>query len=176
MTSTRTADARKNGIDAPTGNQYLTFVLAGEEYGVEILNVQEVKAWENVTRIPNSPAYVKGVLDLRGAIVPIVDLRIRFGMPIQDYTPTTVILILKLEQSGYTQIIGIVVDAMSDVMDIPENQIKAPPDFTGHSNALFIRGLARLDRRLLILLDTEKLLSYEDINELTKQAEGEKAP
>ena len=176
MTTTQTAVTEVGGIHAHLNNQFLTFFLAGEEYGVGILGVQEVKAWEGVTQIPNTPAHVKGVLDLRGAIVPVVDLRTRFGLPAQDYGITTVIIVLRLEQDGESQTIGIVVDAVSDVMDVTENQIKDPPDFTGDAKATFIKGLASLNNKLVILLNTGKLLSHREMAELKEHsAVGETA-
>jgi len=170
MATTHTAAPEKTGMAAHLNNQFLTFFLAGEEYGVGILDVQEVKAWEGVTQIPNAPVHVKGVLDLRGTIVPIVDLRTRFGLPTQEYGITTVIIVLKLEQAGDTQVIGVVVDAVSDVMDVTENQIKDPPDFTGDSKTLFIKGLASLNNKLVILLNTDKLLSHGELGDLKAHA------
>lgn len=172
MTTTPSAVTGTGGIAAHLSNQYLTFFLAGEEYGVGILDVQEVKAWEGVTQIPNAPAHVKGVLDLRGTIVPIVDLRTRFGLPSQEYGITTVIVVLKLEQAGDSQVIGVVVDAVSDVMDVTDSQIKDAPDFNGDAQSLFIRGLASLNNKLVILLDTNRLLSQGELTELKKQAGG----
>jgi len=158
------------GIAAHLNNQFLTFILDEEEYGVGILDVQEVKAWEEVTHIPNAPAHVKGVMDLRGTIVPIVDLRTRFGLPVQKYSDTTVIIVLKLEQAADTQVIGIVVDAVSDVMDVTTEQIKDPPDFNGDTKTVFIRGLASVDNNLVILLNTDKLLTHGELEELKKHA------
>lgn len=172
MATTPSAVTGTGGIAAHLSNQYLTFFLAGEEYGVGILDVQEVKAWEGVTQIPNAPAHVKGVLDLRGTIVPIVDLRTRFGLPSQEYGITTVIVVLKLEQAGDSQVIGVVVDAVSDVMDVTDSQIKDAPDFNGDAQSLFIRGLASLNNKLVILLDTNRLLSQGELTELKKQAGG----
>ena len=123
-----------------TQNQYLTFFLADEEYGVSILDVQEVRVWDGVTSIPNAPAYVKGVLDLRGVIVPIIDLRMRFNMEKVEYDETTVIVVLKIEVGDKQHIIGIVVDAVSDVLDVNEDQQKAAPEFETSGNTEFISG------------------------------------
>lgn len=146
-----------------TRNQYLTFFLAGEEYGVSILDVQEVKVWEGVTSIPNAPTYVKGVLDLRGVIVPIIDLRIRFNMQSADYDETTVIVVLKIEVDNKEHIIGIVVDAVSDVLDVSSEQQKAAPEFESSGNTEFISGIATVNNKMVILLDTDKLLSRKEI-------------
>jgi len=144
-------------------NQYLTFFLAGEEYGVSILDVQEVRVWDGVTSIPNAPVYVKGVLDLRGNIVPIIDLRIRFNMESVDYDETTVIVVLKIEADGKDHVIGIVVDAVSDVLDVNSEQQKAAPEFDTSSKTEFISGLATVNNKMVILLDTNKLLSRKEI-------------
>ena len=146
-----------------TQTQYLTFFLAGEEYGVSILDVQEVKVWEGVTSIPNAPAYVKGVLDLRGVIVPIIDLRIRFNMESVDYDETTVIVVLKIEVDNKEHIIGIVVEAVSDVLDVNSEQQKAAPEFESSGNTEFISGIATVNNKMVILLDSDKLLSRKEI-------------
>jgi purine-binding chemotaxis protein CheW len=146
-----------------TQNQYLTFFLADEEYGVSILDVQEVRVWDGVTSIPNAPAYVKGVLDLRGVIVPIIDLRMRFNMETVEYDETTVIVVLKIEVGDKQHIIGIVVDSVSDVLDVNEDQQKAAPDFETSENTEFISGLATVNNKMVILLDTNKLLTRKEI-------------
>jgi purine-binding chemotaxis protein CheW len=146
-----------------TQNQYLTFFLADEEYGVSILDVQEVRVWDGVTSIPNAPAYVKGVLDLRGVIVPIIDLRMRFNMETVEYDDTTVIVVLKIEVGEKQHIIGIVVDAVSDVLDVNEDQQKAAPEFETSGNTEFISGLATVNGKMVILLDTNKLLTRKEI-------------
>ena len=146
-----------------TQNQYLTFFLADEEYGVSILDVQEVRVWDGVTSIPNAPVYVKGVLDLRGVIVPIIDLRMRFNMEKVEYDETTVIVVLKIEVGDKQHIIGIVVDAVSDVLDVNEDQQKAAPEFETSGNTEFISGLATVSNKMVILLDTNKLLTRKEI-------------
>jgi len=118
------AAVKNDAIIDEAHDQYLTFSLAGEEYGVDILGVQEVKVWTRVTVLPNTPGYIKGVLDLRGAIVPIIDLRARFGMECVDYDTTTVIIVLKLNIDSRERIIGLVVDSVSDVLDIRHSDIK----------------------------------------------------
>jgi purine-binding chemotaxis protein CheW len=146
-----------------SGNQFLTFFLAGEEYGVSILDVQEVRVWEGVTSIPNAPAYVKGVLDLRGTIVPIIDLRIRFNMPSAEYDDTTVIVVLKINIDNKVQVIGIVVDAVSDVLDVGAEQLKDAPEFETGSNTEFISKLATVNGKMVILLDTARILSKAEL-------------
>lgn len=140
--------------------QYLTFLLGDEEYGVEILRVQEIKGWDRVTSIPNSPHYLCGVLNLRGTIVPVVDLRLRFGMPPLAYTPTTVVVVLKVD--GITQrTVGIVVDGVSDAHNVLPEEIKPAPDFGNSINTDFITGLVSIDDNMMMILNIDRLLSIE---------------
>jgi purine-binding chemotaxis protein CheW len=140
-------------------NQYLTFMLAGEEYGVDILRVQEIKGWDTVATIPNTPAYIKGVLNLRGTIVPIIDLRERFGIERLEYGQTTVVIILKVQGEKRDRIMGMVVDAVSDVYSLTADQVKAPPEFGSAIDTRFVKGLATVDEKLVILLDMDLLLN-----------------
>ncbi|MDX2193765.1 MAG: chemotaxis protein CheW [Gemmatimonadales bacterium] len=144
---------------APAGHaQYLTFVLAGEEYGVDILRVQEIKGWDVPTPIPNTPDHIRGVINLRGTIVPIVDLRRRFGLPVAEYGPMTVVIVLKVHGADRQRIIGIVVDAVSDVCSVGGDELRPPPDFGGAVAVDFVRGLATVGGRMTILLDIDQLL------------------
>ncbi|EGL54745.1 MAG: chemotaxis protein CheW [Pseudomonadota bacterium] len=142
--------------------QYLTFELADEHYGVEILRVQEIKGWDNVTPIPNTPAHVCGVLNLRGVIVPIVDLRLLFQMPFNPYTKTTVVVVLKVE--GITdRVVGIVVDAVSEAQNVDPQMISNAPDLGTVVDTSFIKGITSNDEYMLMLLDIDKLLSVEQV-------------
>lgn len=149
-----------------TKKQYLSFILAGEEYGIDILRVQEIKGWENVTKIPNAPRYVKGVMNLRGVIVPIVDLRTRFGLGEQEYGPTTVVIVLKIETENKQRIMGIVVDAVSDVYDIETDFMKPPPDFGDVVSIEFVQGLATVNEKMVIVLNVNFLLNYSELDSL----------
>jgi purine-binding chemotaxis protein CheW len=140
-------------------NQYLTFLLTGEEYGIDILRVQEIKGMDSIVAIPNTPTYVKGVFNLRGTIVPIIDLRELFGMEKLDYGPTTVVIILKVQSENRTRIMGIVVDAVSDVYSLGTDQMKEPPEFGSTIDTRFLKGLASVDEKLVILLDADLLLN-----------------
>jgi purine-binding chemotaxis protein CheW len=140
-------------------NQYLTFMLAGEEYGVDILRVQEIKGWDTVATIPNTPVYIKGVFNLRGTIVPIIDLRERFGLERMAYGQTTVVIILKVQGEKRDRIMGMVVDAVSDVYSLTADQVKAPPEFGSAIDTRFVKGLATVDEKLVILLDMDLLLN-----------------
>ncbi len=149
------------GADA---EQYLTFMLNGEEYGVDILRVQEIKGWIPTTRIPNTPDYIRGVMNLRGAIVPIIDLRLRFAMPAIEYTATTVVIVLKVHSEGLERTIGFVVDAVSDVYNVSADQFRAAPDFGAHVHTDFIRALATVEEKMVILLDIDHLVSVEELD------------
>jgi len=157
---------RKDLIIDEARDQYLTFSLAGEEYGVDILGVQEVKVWTRVTVLPNTPGYIKGVLDLRGAIVPIIDLRARFGMEYVDYDKTTVIIVLKLNIDNRQRIIGLVVDSVSDVLDIRHSDIKSIDEFDLRSKSEAVTGVATVNSKLVIMLDAAKLLDASEMESL----------
>jgi len=146
---------------APTVQQ-LTFNLAGEEYGVDILSVREIRGWARVTRIPQTPEYLLGVLNLRGAIVPIMDLRLRFGLERESYGDSTVVIIVAIAE----RLFGIVVDAVSDVVDIDPAAIKPVPDMGAVVDTRYLRGLATHVERMVMLLDVEKLMRPEDVETL----------
>jgi purine-binding chemotaxis protein CheW len=137
--------------------QFLTFKLSGQEYGISALKVQEIKGWEKVTPIPNSPAYIRGVLNLRGLIVPVIDLRLRFNLEEIGYTPVTAIVVVNISE----RLAGLVVDSVSDVIEVSEDQRCIAPDFEGHKDREFISGLAQIDGKLLILLDVDRLINPE---------------
>ena len=141
------------------GAQYLTFSLAEEEYGVDILRVQEIRGWEMVTRVPNAPVYVKGVLNLRGAIVPIFDLRERFDLSVQEYTKDTVVIVLRVMAASGMRSIGVVVDAVSDVLNSTKDSITNTPDFGGSVATEYISGLISAGGKMIMLLDVDKLLN-----------------
>ncbi|MBA3493842.1 MAG: purine-binding chemotaxis protein CheW [Gammaproteobacteria bacterium] len=138
--------------------QYLTFVLAGTEYGVDILRVQEIKVWDTATEIPNTPEYIRGIINLRGTIVPIVDLRKRFHMEAVAYTSTTVVVVLKVKGAGGERTMGFVVDAVSDVYNVTVEQIKVAPDFGTSVSTEFVKGLAAVGDKIVILLEIDQLV------------------
>lgn len=156
-------------------NQYLTFIMAGEEYGVDILTVQEIRGWEPTTVVPNSPKYIKGVINLRGTIVPIMDLRTRFNLDQVEYSPTTVVIILKVETDRGERVMGIVVDAVSDVHSISDVDLKSKPEITEDLNSDFIKNLVSVSEKMIILLDVKGLLTFETtkLNSLTELADSE---
>jgi len=148
---------------APAGgrstNEFLSFTLGGEEYGIEILKVQEIRGYETVTAIANAPAFIKGVVNLRGVIVPIVDLRIKFNLGEVTYNEFTVVIILNVAN----RVVGIVVDSVSDVITLPQESIRPAPEFSSTLNTGYIMGLGTIEQRMLILMDIEKLMSSADM-------------
>ena len=151
-----------------TGEQlreFLSFRLGAEEYGIEILKVQEIRGWEQPTAIANTPAFIKGVINLRGIIVPIVDLRLKFKLGEAKYDEFTVVIILSVAK----RVVGAVVDAVSDVLTLAPGQIKPAPEFSAALETQFITGLGTIDERMLILLDIEKLMNSRDM-QLVDQA------
>ena len=152
---------RPSASNAATSNaaEYLTFRLGQEEYGIDILKVQEIRGYEPPTRIANAPDFIKGVVNLRGTIVPIVDMRIKFNCTQADYNTFTVVIILNLRQ----RVVGIVVDSVSDVMELASGSVRAAPDIESAIDNSCILGLGSVGERMLILLDIEKLMSSVDM-------------
>ena len=138
--------------------QVLTFSLNEETYGVDILRVQEIRGWSTVNRIPQTPPHVLGVLNLRGSIVPIIDLRVRFGLASAEFTPLTVIIVLSIKTAKGMSEFGLVVDSVSDVVDIRGEDVKETPNLGGKMNADFIESLATVANRMVILLDVDALI------------------
>lgn len=156
--SQNSTDPRADGV-APAAEQFLTFMLHGEEYGVDILRVQEIKGWESATEIPNTPDYIRGVINLRGTIVPIVDLRRRFAMAAAEYTATTVVIVLKVRAAAsHERTMGFVVDAVSDVYNVTPDQLKPAPDFGADVRVDYVKALATVDDKMVILLDIDRLI------------------
>lgn len=145
--------------EEPMASEYLTFRLGEEEYAIDILKVQEIRGYEPPTAIAYAPAFIKGVINLRGIIVPIVDLRIKFGLGTVEYTPFTVVIILNVAK----RVIGIVVDSVSDVTMLSSGQIRQAPDFSASFDTKYIIGLASIDKRMLIITDIERLMSSRDM-------------
>ncbi|HEB56850.1 MAG TPA: chemotaxis protein CheW [Gammaproteobacteria bacterium] len=166
MDSTQTLSTEQVSIDVgdmTDTDQFLTFMLAGEEYGVDILRVQEIKGWDAVTTIPNTPEYLRGVINLRGTIIPIIDMRIRFGLEKLDYGALTVVIVLKVDSDEKNRVIGIVVDGVSDVYNVPEEEIKPSPDFGSAVDTEFVQGLATIDEKMVIILDIDQMFNSGDL-------------
>ena len=139
------------------GNQYLTFQLENEEYGLEILRVQEIKGYSKVTPLPNTPPEVKGVMNLRGAVVPIIDLRTRFGLPTAEYTRFTVIIVVTVGP----KVVGLVVDGVSDVLNVGAKEAVPPPDLGARVDTSFMTGMAHAGDRLVTLLNIDRLVGQD---------------
>lgn len=158
--------AEMSGTDAELNDQYLTFFMANEEYGVDILCVQEIRGWESATPLPNAPDHIKGVINLRGTIVPIVDLRQCFGMQGIEYTAITVVIVLKVKHDEGSRIMGIVVDAVSDVYALSQADMRPAPDLGDAVETEFIKGLVSVNNKMVVLLDIDKLLNFDELPNL----------
>ena len=160
------AAAHMSGADASTANEYLAFKLGQEEYGIDILKVQEIRGYESVTRIANAPEFIKGVINLRGIIIPVVDMRIKFNLGTPVYDQFTVVIILNI--GG--RIMGMVVDSVSDVTTLQPEQIRPAPEMGTALNTDYLVGLGTLEERMLILLDIERLMSSAEMGLIDRAA------
>jgi purine-binding chemotaxis protein CheW len=154
-----TAEKIENLAAAGVAREYLTFRLDQEEYGIDILKVQEIRGYEPPTRVANAPGFIKGVVNLRGTIVPIVDMRLKFNCSKAEYNSFTVVIILNLR----TRIVGIVVDSVSDVMELPSESFRSAPDVDSVIDSGSVLGLGSVGERMLILLDIERLMAGSDM-------------
>jgi len=159
-----TQAVQSQGNDA--GLEYLAFTLGSEEYGIDILKVQEIRGYESVTRIASAPEHVKGVVNLRGTIVPIVDMRIKFNLGTPTYNQFTVVIILNIQD----RVVGMVVDSVSDVISLTAEQIKPAPDMGGALNTDYLIGLGTVDERMIILVDIDRLMSSPEMGLIDKLA------
>ncbi|VAV83379.1 Positive regulator of CheA protein activity (CheW) [hydrothermal vent metagenome] len=163
------AEAQNNITVSGEGNQYVTFCLGDEEYGVDILKVQEIIGISPVTKVPYLPDFIKGVINLRGIVVPIVDLRLRFRLQAAEYTDRTCVVIVKVGE----RVVGMIVDAVSEVMEIEEAMIDAAPSFGSGVRTDFIDGMGKVEERLVLLLDIEKLFTEGEMQEISSVAGAE---
>ena len=143
----------------PASGEYLTFTLGKEEYGIDILKVQEIRGYEAVTRIANAPPFIKGVINLRGVIVPIVDLRIKFNLGEPTYDQFTVVIILNIGK----RVVGVVVDGVSDVIQLNSDNLHPPPEFGSILDTRYILGLGTVDERMIIMVDIERLMTSQEM-------------
>ena len=166
-----TLNAMQNDIGlgvAVNADQYLTFMLAGEEYGVDILRVQEIKGWGGVRVVPDVPPYLKGVLNLRGALVPVLDLRLRFGLGQAEYSAVTVIIVVMVHDGEREIPLGLVADAVSDVLEVAPDEFKAPPRFGQSGQARFMSGMVTKADRMVVVLEVDRLLKESDLESLAE--------
>ena len=164
MVSTQEASSASHA--AVSNNEFLTFTLGKEEYGIDILRVQEIRSYDAVTAIANTPPFIKGVINLRGVIVPIIDMRIKFNLGNVEYNQFTVVIILNLAH----RVVGMVVDGVSDVITLTSEQIKAAPEFSSGLDTQYINGLGAVDQRMIILIDIERLMSSRDMELIDSMA------
>jgi len=169
MEETRMMDQAVKAIANREG-KYLTFVLAGEEYGIGILKVKEIIGIMAITTVPQTPAYMKGVINLRGKVIPVVDLRVKFGMEAIDYTEKTCIIVVEITNSGQKVMIGILVDSVSEVLNIKGADIEDAPNFGSRLNTNYILGMAKTGGGIKILLEIDRVLSSEEMSALDKVA------
>ena len=155
--------------------QYLTFNLAGEEYAVGILKVKEIIEYGTLTRVPQTPPSVRGVINLRGNVVPVIDLAIKFGMPRSPLTNRTCIVIVEIELDGEQSVIGVIADSVSQVIDLPSIDILVPPAFGTRIKVDFLTGMGKSGNKFVLILDIEKVLSGEEIKSTAALAYGEPA-
>jgi len=157
-------------VMADREGKYLTFSLAGEEYGIGILKIKEIIGMMSITTVPRTPAFVKGVINLRGKVIPVVDLRLKFGMEEAGYTERTCIIVVEIKGQGGSVLIGIVVDSVSEVLNIKATDIEETPTFGARLDTDYILGMAKMNGGVKILLDIDKVLSAEEVTFLDKAA------
>ena len=162
------AAATKDTIEQ---QQYLTFLLADEEYAISILRVKEIIGYDTVTSVPKTPDWIRGVINLRGNVVPVVDLAVRFGLTARPVTKTTCIIIVEWQMERQNTMMGVMADAVSQVMDIADEEIQPAPSFGTRVNVDYLRGMAQMGKKFALLLDIDKVLSAEDTSDL-RQASG----
>jgi purine-binding chemotaxis protein CheW len=161
----RTMDQALKSMSEKEG-KYLTFTLAGEEYGIGILKVKEIIGMMNITMVPQTPLYVKGVINLRGKVIPVIDLRLKFNIEAMEYTERTCIIVVEIARSSESILIGIVVDSVSEVLNIKTTEIEDTPNFGGELNTDYILGMAKIGGGVKILLDIDKVLDNEEVASL----------
>lgn len=155
-------DIDKDSKDDRAG-KYLTFELGGEIYGIEILKVQEIIGMMSVTRVPRTPDFVRGVINLRGKVIPVVDLRVKFGMDSKEDTERTCIIVVQVAREDLEVTMGVIVDEVSEVLDIAENLIEEAPDLGVDVSTNFLRGMGKIGQKVVMLLDMDKVLSGGEI-------------
>lgn len=163
-TNIEVTEKQNSAIAIKAAGEYLIFMLGGEEYGLEVLKVQELRRYDAVTKIANTPDFIKGVVNLRGKIVPIVDLRIKFKLGKVEYNECTVVIILNLNG----RVVGVVVDGVSDVIALKEEQIREVPNLVTSIDTQYIVGLATVETQMLILVDIERLMSSQEMELLDR--------
>jgi len=175
MAETVVRAPRQNAAPPEKDGKYLTFALAHEEYGLEILKVREIIGYMDVTAVPQTPHYVKGVINLRGQVIPVVDLRAKFGMEAVEVTDQTCIIVVEIAQNQRKSSTGIIVDRVQEVLDIDGGNIEAAPQFDASVRTDFILGMAKVGESVKILLDIDKVLGGDTLDDLRNLDAGENA-
>jgi purine-binding chemotaxis protein CheW len=152
-----------NQVSVLEGGKFLTFLMANEKYGLEILKVREIMGMMDVTSIPTTPAFIRGVINLRGKVIPVVDLRLKFGIEAKEDTQRTCIIVVHLTHTAQEMIVGIIVDEVSEVLDIDQNQIEPPPSFGANIRTDFILGMGKVDQKVMTLLDIDRVLTEQEV-------------
>jgi purine-binding chemotaxis protein CheW len=145
-----------------TGGKFLTFLLGCEEYGIPIQKIREIIGIMDITSVPRSPAFIKGVINLRGKIIPVMDLRLKFELAEKEYTQRTCIIVVELEFAGMTRLMGIVVDSVSEVVNIQKSDIELPPQYGSLVDTAFLTGMGKVKGKVVLLLDIEQVLNNEE--------------
>ena len=160
----------------PSGNsQYLGFTVAGEEYGVGILRVKEILQFDTLTRVPNAPRSIRGVINLRGSVVPVVDLAVKLGLPESAITPRSCVVVLEVALDGEAGVMGFIADAVNQVIDLASEDIEPPPAFGPRIHAEFLLGMGRSQKKFILLLDIDRLLTEEDLRAARPEAPAAEA-
>jgi purine-binding chemotaxis protein CheW len=162
-------DVRDSAAPAPVDSRvgkYLTFQLAAEEFGIRVLKVREIMGLQQITAVPQTPAHIKGVINLRGKVVPIIDLRLKFGLPEAEYTQRSCIIVTQVQGESAPVLMGIIVDGVAEVLNLTASEIEDTPDFGEEVSGEFLLGMAKVKGKVKILLDIDRVLSTQDLHKL----------
>jgi purine-binding chemotaxis protein CheW len=166
------AAARGDADEAGEQRQHLTFLVGAEPYAIDILHIKEIREYDNVSMVPMVPPFIRGVINLRGRVVPVLDLAVRFGRKPSAVSKRTCVVITEIENAGQTQDVGIVVDAVNRILEIPTRDVEPPPAFGAQVRTDFISGMARVDGRFIIILALDKILSADEMTRVMALADG----
>jgi purine-binding chemotaxis protein CheW len=166
------ATTTATGSAAEQSRQYLTFMLGGEIFAMGILAIKEIIEYASLTEVPMMPGYVRGVINLRGSVVPVIDLSVRFAKPASPVTKRTCIVIIEIAAHGERQVLGVVVDAVNAVLEIPTSEIQPPPTFGASIRTDFIQGMGKVNNKFVVLLDVDHVLAADEMSVLTQSEEG----
>ena len=151
-----------------TGGKFLTFLLGSEEYGIPINKIKEIIGIMDITSVPRTPVFIKGVINLRGKIIPVMDLRLKFELGEKDYNQRTCIIVVEIDFSGSKRLMGIVVDTVSEVVNIQKNDIELPPQYGGRMDTAFLTGMGKVKGKVILLLDIEQVLNSDEKAQLSE--------